>query len=72
MRITFHIKKWTITILVKETSRKAKPVKNNRVRGSLFTVIIGQAGAFVNPGPAGIFSIVLAKRGGIVYSVAMA
>ena len=28
MRITFHIKKWTITILVKETSRKAKPVKN--------------------------------------------
>ena len=26
------------------------------MRGSLFTVIIGQAGAFVNPGPAGIFS----------------
>ena len=42
------------------------------MRGSLFTVIIGQAGAFVNPGPAGIFSIVLAKRGGIVYSVAIA
>ena len=29
MRITFHIKKWTITILVKETSRKAKPVKKS-------------------------------------------
>ena len=27
MRITFHIKKWTITILVKETSRKAEPAK---------------------------------------------
>ena len=29
MRITFHFKKWTITILVKETSRKAKPVKKS-------------------------------------------
>ena len=27
MRITFHIKKWTITIIVKETSKKAKPAK---------------------------------------------
>ncbi len=27
MRITFHIKKWTITIYVRETSKKAKPAK---------------------------------------------
>jgi len=27
MRITFHIKKWTITIIVKETSQKATPAK---------------------------------------------
>ena len=32
------------------------------MRGSLFTVIIGQAGAFVNPGQADIFSIALAKH----------
>ena len=27
MRITFHVKKWTITIIVRKTSRKAKPAK---------------------------------------------
>ena len=24
MRLTFHIKKWTVTIIVRETSKKAK------------------------------------------------
>lgn len=27
MRITFHLKKWTITIIVRETSKKAEPAK---------------------------------------------
>ena len=29
MRITFHIKKWTVTVIVRKTSRKAKPVKKS-------------------------------------------
>jgi len=24
MRLTFHVKKWTVTIIVRETSKKAK------------------------------------------------
>ncbi len=29
MRITFHIKKWTVTVIVRKTSRKAKPIKKS-------------------------------------------
>ena len=30
MRLTFHIKKWTVTIIVRETSGKAKAHKNKK------------------------------------------
>lgn len=39
------------------------------MRGSLFTVIIGQAAAFVNPEHICFADLPLAKHSGIVYSV---
>ena len=30
MRLTFHIKKWTVTIIVYETSKKAKAKKHKK------------------------------------------
>ena len=33
VRITFHVWKYTVTIVIRETKRKAQSVKNNRHSG---------------------------------------
>ena len=33
MRITFHVRKYTVTIIIKETHSKDRNVKNNRHLG---------------------------------------
>jgi hypothetical protein len=35
MRLTFHIKKWTVTIIVYETSKKAKAKNTEKAAATL-------------------------------------